>query len=71
MKREDVARINAEMKNEFGAGGITLTETSLGGTQITWGETLCIGHADSETLHELILELTRLKEHIDKTTGAW
>lgn len=71
MKREDIRRINAQMEKEFGAGGISLTETSLGGTQVTWGETLCIGHADGETLHELIYELTRLKEYIDKANGEW
>lgn len=71
MNKKQINEINMKMENEFGAGGISLTETSLGGTQITWGETTCVGHADSETLHELILELTRLKEHIDKAEGRW
>ena len=70
MEESKVREINMKMGNEFGEGGMSLTNTSLGGTQITWAN-ICIGHADSETLHELIYELTRLKEYVDKANGTW
>ena len=68
MKQEEIRRINMQMENQFGEGGIMLIDTSLGGTQITWGN-MCIGHADYETLHELIYELTVLKDYIEATQG--
>lgn len=71
MNKEQVRGINMKMEREFGAGGISLTETSRGGLQVTWKDTICIGSADAEALHDLIYELTRLKEYIDKAEGRW
>ena len=64
MKHEVVAKINREMENQFGAGGITLTDDGC----FAWGDNR-IGQADYETLHELIYELTVLKDHIESNCG--
>lgn len=70
MTNEQVDKINVKLENDFGAGGIELVNTGLGGTQVSLCYE-CIAHADSETLHELIVQLTKLKEYIDKENGTW
>lgn len=63
MKNEIVEQINAEMENKFGVGGIELTNTALGGTQITW-KNMCLGSADLETIDEIMDELRFLRTEV-------
>lgn len=63
MTNEMVEQINVDMECLVGEGGISLTNTSLGGTQITLGA-VCIGHADLETIDELIKELRFLRDEV-------
>ena len=63
MRNEIIEQINIDLEHKFGEGGLELTETALGGTQITW-KNMCLGSADLETIDEIMDQLRFLRTEV-------